>query len=122
VPTPKNATRPPSDQPDGLLSLRCVAVSLRTRSPKPCLPCRSTGRAGLGEARRVAIVSGQRSPTTKAYARDDADQAALLSYRKVAQRELGRAGRKDATDLFSGVGYAASLVAIALRMSSVNWR
>jgi hypothetical protein len=39
---------------------------------------------------------------------------------KVAQRELGR-WEKDTTDLFS-VGYAASLVAIALRMSSVNSR
>jgi len=35
------------------------------------------GRAGLSEARCVAIVSGQRSPTTKAYIRDDADQDSL---------------------------------------------
>jgi hypothetical protein len=31
---------------------------------KPCLPCHVMGRAGLSEARCVAIVSGQRSPTT----------------------------------------------------------
>jgi hypothetical protein len=38
------------------------------------------GRAGLREARRVAILSSQRSPTTKIYIRDDDDQAGLLSY------------------------------------------
>ena len=50
---------------------RPVIVALRggelaSAVAERCLPCHSTGRAGLSEARRVAIVSGQRSPTTEA--------------------------------------------------------
>ena len=74
---------------------------------KRCLPCRSTGCAGLSEARRVAVVSGQRSPTTKAYARADVDQAALLPYRKGCPVRLGV--RQEERRHRPCVGYAASL-------------
>src|ERR1700692_4496728 len=54
---------------------RCVARRLASSGgPEPCLPCHTMGRTGLSEARCVAILSGQRSPTTRAYTRDDDDQ------------------------------------------------
>ena len=67
--------------PTGHRAIRNKAAERSTRRPvivalrggelasavaERCLPCHSTGRAGLSEARRVAIMSGQRSPTAKA--------------------------------------------------------
>jgi hypothetical protein len=54
---------------------RCVARRLASSGGRePCLPCHTMERAGLSEARCVAILSGQRSPTSRAYIRDDDDQ------------------------------------------------
>jgi hypothetical protein len=65
---------------DGLLSLRCAAVSFQRRSR--ALPCHTMGRAGLNEARCVAILSGQRSPIAQMLSRAIMlIKPAFLSYR-----------------------------------------
>jgi len=66
---------------DGLLS--CVARRLASSGGRePCLPCHTMGRAGLSEARCVAILSGQRSPIAQMFSRAIMRiKPAFLSYR-----------------------------------------
>jgi hypothetical protein len=95
----KKATRPPSDQPDGLLSLRCVAVSLRARSPSlACLAVPRDARASMKRGALPLCRANDLRPPKHTSAMTRIKQR-CCPIGKVAQRELGRAEERPPTFL-----------------------